>query len=169
MSYSTSTMKVLMWWSCEHNWPLCPCAISSHSSMFSFLCDAVLSRTFLCVCVCVFFIFREQDMGQNVETHFQEVLAALEQNAEESGRGGRGSLQARLQQLYSQITDAGTTSLQRRAVEIKGQVAFLTRGRLCDSSRRKRKRKTHAHTHASAHARWKPQAHRAMRLTGIKR
>lgn len=64
-------------------------------------------------------------MGQNVEAHFQEVLAALEQSAEESGRGARGALKARLQQLYSRITDAGTTSLKRRAVEMKGQRASL--------------------------------------------
>lgn len=52
-----------------------------------------------------------KDMGQNVEAHFQEVLAALEQSAaEEGGRGERGALKARLQQLYSRITDAEPTS-----------------------------------------------------------
>lgn len=50
-------------------------------------------------------------MGPDVETYFQEVLATLEQSAEESGRGERGALGSRLQQLYSEIADAGRTSL----------------------------------------------------------
>lgn len=82
---------------------------------------------------------RGQDMGENVETHFQEVLAALEQSAEQRGRAGRGALQARLQQLYSRITDAGTTSVKQRAVKVKGHVLCRAQ-RLCDSSRHKRKR-----------------------------
>ncbi|XP_033986065.1 phosphoinositide 3-kinase regulatory subunit 6 [Trematomus bernacchii] len=44
-----------------------------------------------------------KDMGQDVESHFQEVLAALEQSAEEGSRGDGGVLRSRLQQLYSKI------------------------------------------------------------------
>ncbi|XP_068448546.1 phosphoinositide 3-kinase regulatory subunit 6 [Clinocottus analis] len=61
-----------------------------------------------------------KDMGQDVETHFQEVLAALEQTAEEGGRGEGGALRSRLQRLYSKIiTDADSEP--------------LSSGRLCDS------------------------------------
>ncbi|KAK1885624.1 Phosphoinositide 3-kinase regulatory subunit 6 [Dissostichus eleginoides] len=44
-----------------------------------------------------------KDMGQDVESHFQEVLAALEQSAEEGSRGDGEVLRSRLQQLYSKI------------------------------------------------------------------
>lgn len=44
-----------------------------------------------------------KDMGQDVESHFQEVLAALEQSAEEGGRRDGGALRSRLQRLYSKI------------------------------------------------------------------
>lgn len=49
-------------------------------------------------------------MGQDVESYFQEVLAAVEQSAEEGSRGEGGALRGRLQQLYGEIvgeTDAG--------------------------------------------------------------
>ncbi|KAK9540005.1 hypothetical protein VZT92_002481 [Zoarces viviparus] len=60
-----------------------------------------------------------KDMGQDVESHFQEVLAALEQSAEEGGRGEGGALRGRLQRLYSVIvTDADSEP--------------LSGGRLCD-------------------------------------
>lgn len=62
-------------------------------------------------------------MGPDVETYFQEVLATLEQSAEESGRGERGAPSSRLQQLYSEIADAGRTSLKRHAVK-KSHVYF---------------------------------------------
>ncbi|XP_054460663.1 phosphoinositide 3-kinase regulatory subunit 6 isoform X2 [Anoplopoma fimbria] len=53
-----------------------------------------------------------KDMGQDVESHFQEVLAALEQSAEEGGRGEGGALRSRLQRLYSKIvTDADSEPL----------------------------------------------------------
>ncbi|XP_078136240.1 phosphoinositide 3-kinase regulatory subunit 6 isoform X2 [Sander vitreus] len=53
-----------------------------------------------------------KDMGQDVELHFQEVLAALEQRAEEGGRGEGGELRSRLQQLYSKIvTDTDSEPL----------------------------------------------------------
>lgn len=58
------------------------------------------------MCLCVL----GQDMGQDVESHFQEVLAALEQSAEEGSKGDGGLLRSRLQQLYSKIlseTDSG--------------------------------------------------------------
>ncbi|XP_075946383.1 phosphoinositide 3-kinase regulatory subunit 6 [Anarhichas minor] len=62
-----------------------------------------------------------KDMGQDVESHFQEVLAALEQSAEEGGRGEGGALRRRLQRLYSVIvTDADSDSEP------------LSGGRLCD-------------------------------------
>ncbi|XP_029290634.1 LOW QUALITY PROTEIN: phosphoinositide 3-kinase regulatory subunit 6 [Cottoperca gobio] len=54
-----------------------------------------------------------KDMGQDAESHFQEVLAALEQSAEEGGRGDEGALKSRLQQLYNKIvpdTDSETLS-----------------------------------------------------------
>ncbi|KAM8773611.1 phosphoinositide 3-kinase regulatory subunit 6 isoform 1-T3 [Acanthopagrus schlegelii] len=44
-----------------------------------------------------------KDMGQNIEPYFQEVLATLEQSAEEGGRGEGRALRSRLQQLYSEI------------------------------------------------------------------
>ncbi|XP_022620681.1 phosphoinositide 3-kinase regulatory subunit 6 [Seriola dumerili] len=44
-----------------------------------------------------------KDMGQDVEPYFQEVLVTLEQSVEEGGRGERGALRSRLQQLYSEI------------------------------------------------------------------
>ncbi|KAM3864735.1 phosphoinositide 3-kinase regulatory subunit 6 [Diretmus argenteus] len=44
-----------------------------------------------------------KDMGQDVEPYFQEVLATLEQCAEEGGRGDGGQLRSRLQQLYREI------------------------------------------------------------------
>lgn len=59
-----------------------------------------------------------QDMGQDVEPYFQEVLAALEQSTGESCRGEGGALRSRLQQLYSEIvadTDTGGTSQKRPA------------------------------------------------------
>lgn len=51
----------------------------------------------------------EQDMGQDVESYFQEVLATLEQSMEEGSRGDGGALRSRLLQLYSEIVD-GTSS-----------------------------------------------------------
>lgn len=62
--------------------------------------------THLC-CVCVL----EQDMGQDIESYFQEVLATLEQSMEEGSRGEGGALKSRLLHLYSEIvsgTDSGT-------------------------------------------------------------
>ncbi|XP_038569707.1 phosphoinositide 3-kinase regulatory subunit 6 [Micropterus salmoides] len=44
-----------------------------------------------------------KDMGQDVELYFQEVLAALEQSAEEGSRGEGGGLRNRLQLLYNKI------------------------------------------------------------------
>lgn len=49
-------------------------------------------------------------MDQDVESYFQEVLASVEQSAEEGSRGEGGALRGRLQQLYSEIVgeiDAG--------------------------------------------------------------
>ncbi|KAM8879386.1 phosphoinositide 3-kinase regulatory subunit 6 isoform 2-T2 [Spinachia spinachia] len=61
-----------------------------------------------------------KDVGQDVEAHFQEVVAALEQSAEEGGRGEGGALRSRLQRLYSRIvTDADSEP--------------LSKGRLCNS------------------------------------
>lgn len=45
----------------------------------------------------------EQDMGQDIESYFQEVLATLEQSLEEGNRGEGGALKSRLLQLYSEI------------------------------------------------------------------
>lgn len=56
-------------------------------------------------------------MGQDVESYFQEVLAAVEQSAEEGSRGEGGALRGRLQQLYGEIvgeTDAGKRRRRRR-------------------------------------------------------
>lgn len=69
-------------------------------------------------------------MGPDLETYFQEVLAALEQSAEESGRRERGALRSRLQQLYSEIADAGGTSLLWKGMQLKKKRAthaFLVR------------------------------------------
>ncbi|XP_041821026.1 phosphoinositide 3-kinase regulatory subunit 6 [Chelmon rostratus] len=60
-----------------------------------------------------------KDMGQDVEPYFQEVLATLEQSAEEGSRGEGRALRGRLQQLYSEIV-ADTDS------------APLSSGPLCD-------------------------------------
>lgn len=65
------------------------------------------------MCLCVL----EQDMGQDIEPYFQEVLAALEQSAEEGGRGEGGALRSRLQRVYNEIvtnTDSGRSSLTRK-------------------------------------------------------
>ncbi|XP_040892247.1 phosphoinositide 3-kinase regulatory subunit 6 [Toxotes jaculatrix] len=60
-----------------------------------------------------------KDMGQDVEPYFQEVLATLEQSAEEGGRGEGEALRARLQQLYSEIVTDTDSEL-------------LSSGQLCD-------------------------------------
>nr|XP_040042642.1 phosphoinositide 3-kinase regulatory subunit 6 isoform X1 [Gasterosteus aculeatus aculeatus]XP_040042643.1 phosphoinositide 3-kinase regulatory subunit 6 isoform X1 [Gasterosteus aculeatus aculeatus]XP_040042644.1 phosphoinositide 3-kinase regulatory subunit 6 isoform X1 [Gasterosteus aculeatus aculeatus] len=61
-----------------------------------------------------------KDVGQDVESHFQEVLAALQQSAEEGGRGDGAALRSRLQRLYSRIVpDADSEP--------------LSCGRLCNS------------------------------------
>lgn len=76
--------------------------------LFIFLRACVFNH----ICVCIF----GQDMGQDVEPYFQEVLAALEQSTEESCRGEGGALRSRLQQLYSEIVgdrDTGGTSQKR--------------------------------------------------------
>lgn len=65
----------------------------------------------MCVFVCVFLW---QDMGPDVETYFQEVLATVEQSAEEGGRGDGEALRSRLLQLYKEIItdeDPGKSSL----------------------------------------------------------
>lgn len=60
-------------------------------------------------------------MGQDIEPYFQEVLATLEQSAEEGGRGQGGVLKGRLQQLYSEIVsdgDSGRGSLKKEIQQI---------------------------------------------------
>nr|XP_020513247.1 phosphoinositide 3-kinase regulatory subunit 6 [Labrus bergylta]XP_020513248.1 phosphoinositide 3-kinase regulatory subunit 6 [Labrus bergylta] len=53
-----------------------------------------------------------KDMGQDVETHFQEVTATVEQSAEEGVKGEGAALRGRLQQLYSEIvSDADSEPL----------------------------------------------------------
>lgn len=57
-------------------------------------------------------------MGQDVESYFQEVSAAVEQSAEEGSRGEEGALRGRLQQLYSEIvgeTDAGKSGRRSKS------------------------------------------------------
>ncbi|KAM9770672.1 phosphoinositide 3-kinase regulatory subunit 6 isoform 1-T3 [Menidia menidia] len=44
-----------------------------------------------------------RDKYQDIEPYFQEVLAILEQSAQEGSRGDGGALRSRLQQLYSKI------------------------------------------------------------------
>ncbi|XP_062420316.1 phosphoinositide 3-kinase regulatory subunit 6 [Pungitius pungitius] len=61
-----------------------------------------------------------KDMGQDVESHFHEVLAALEQSAEEAGRGAAGALRSRLQRLYSRIVSEADSET-------------LSSGELCNS------------------------------------
>ncbi|XP_029011904.1 phosphoinositide 3-kinase regulatory subunit 6 [Betta splendens] len=60
-----------------------------------------------------------RDIGPDVESYFQEVLATLEQSAEDGGRGEGGVLRSRLQQLYSKIVAAAGSEP-------------LPRGPLCD-------------------------------------
>lgn len=64
-------------------------------------------------CLCAL----QQDMGQDIEPYFQEVLATLEQSMEEGSRGEGGALKDRLLQLYSKIVtsaESGRISLQRK-------------------------------------------------------
>lgn len=73
---------------------------------------AINMCVYLPTCVCV---FPGQDVGQDVETYFQEVLATLEQIAEDGGRGEGGALRSRLQQIYSEIVgDADVGKTRRR-------------------------------------------------------
>lgn len=68
------------------------------------------------MCLCIV----GQDMGQDVESYFQEVVATLEQTAEESGRGEGGALRSRLQQLHSEIiakTDSGTSFESEKEIQ----------------------------------------------------
>lgn len=60
------------------------------------------------------------DMGEDIGPVFQKVVAALEQSAEEGGKGEQGQLSNRLQQLYREILS--TTHLDP-----------LSSGSLCDS------------------------------------
>uniref|UniRef100_A0A4W6FQX7 Phosphoinositide-3-kinase regulatory subunit 6 n=1 Tax=Lates calcarifer TaxID=8187 RepID=A0A4W6FQX7_LATCA len=59
-----------------------------------------------------------KEMGQDIESYFQEVMATLEQSVEEGGRGEGGALRGRLQQLYSEI--------------VSDTVEPLSSGPLCD-------------------------------------
>ncbi|XP_034544817.1 phosphoinositide 3-kinase regulatory subunit 6 [Notolabrus celidotus] len=53
-----------------------------------------------------------RDMGQDIEAYFQEVLATVEQSAEEGGRGDGGVLRSRLLHLYKEIvSDADSEPL----------------------------------------------------------
>ncbi|KAG7491623.1 hypothetical protein MATL_G00005610 [Megalops atlanticus] len=60
-----------------------------------------------------------KDIGQDVEPYFQEVVATVEQNAEEAG-ADRSQYAARLRQLYSEILTAANQDP-------------LSRGSLCDT------------------------------------
>lgn len=76
--------------------------------------SCVRTCVFTHMCWCVLW----QDMGQDVETYYQEVLATLEQSAEEGCRGERGALRSRFQQLYTEIvndTDSGRSSMKRKS------------------------------------------------------
>lgn len=91
-------------------------AINTHS---------VCVRLPACMCVVRLFMYLcllEQDIGQDVEPYFQEVLATLEQSAEDGGgRGEGGVLRARLQQLYSEIvSSAGSGMKWKRSKTTRG-------------------------------------------------
>lgn len=63
-------------------------------------------------------------MGQDAELYFQEVLASIEQSAEEGSRGEGGALRGRLQQLYSDIVgeiDAGKRRRRRKRCSFEVQ------------------------------------------------
>lgn len=95
---------------CACNWPLTS-SLLIHGLYWS---SCVSACVFTHMCWCVLW----QDMGQDVETYYQEVLAALEQSAEEGCRGERGALRSRLQQLFTEIvsdTDSGRSSLKRKS------------------------------------------------------
>lgn len=90
-------------------WPLTSLLLIQSLCVFIFLCACVF--TYMCLCVL------GQDMGQEIEPYFQEVLAALEQSVEEGGKGEGGALWSRLQRLYNEIvtdTDSGRSSLTRK-------------------------------------------------------
>lgn len=55
-----------------------------------------------------------QDMGQDVESYFQEVMATVEQSVEEGSRGEGGALRGRLQQLYGEIVGEMDAGKRRR-------------------------------------------------------
>lgn len=58
-----------------------------------------------------------QDMGQDVEPYFQEVMATVEQSVEEGSRGEGGALRGRLQQLYGEIVGEIDAGERRRGSE----------------------------------------------------
>ncbi|XP_029919012.1 phosphoinositide 3-kinase regulatory subunit 6 [Myripristis murdjan] len=47
-----------------------------------------------------------KEMGQDIEPYFQEVLATLEQSAEEGSKASSGSLRSRIMKLYTEILTA---------------------------------------------------------------
>lgn len=72
------------------------------ADLFAINTDAV--RAFLPPCSPAYVLcISRQDMGQDVESYFQEVSATVEQSVEEGSRGEGGALRGRLQQLYSEI------------------------------------------------------------------
>ena len=72
----------------------------------------------MCVSVCA------QDMGQDIEPYFQEVVASLEQNVEEGTRTEGGQLKDRLEQLYKEILTA--SSLGTVQSIYCGQILYCT-------------------------------------------
>lgn len=67
----------------------------------------------------------QQDMGQEIEPYFQEVLASLEQSLEEGVRG-EGVLRSRLLQLYNEIVanaDSGRISLKSKCTAMLDHIS----------------------------------------------
>jgi len=63
----------------------------------------------MCLCSC-------QDLDQDVESYFNEVLATVEQSTDVN-RGERGQIKQKLQALYSQILcDTNKGALQKYSI-----------------------------------------------------
>lgn len=85
----------------------------------------LFSREHVCSASCLSVL--QQDMGQEVEPYFQEVLASLEQSLEEGVRGEGGVLRSRLLQLYNEIlanADSGRISLKSKCRAVPDHISF---------------------------------------------
>lgn len=82
------------------------------------MCDFMLCGS-MCRCLCVWLFIclcTWQDLDQDVESYFSEVLATVEQSTE-GNRGEQGQIRQKLQELYSQILcDSNKGALQKYSI-----------------------------------------------------